>query len=168
MPAEHNAAGAGWSLMPSEIKLVVLTDAERADFAERQVDEVAREHVNAGEWSAAEAASLARAQCGDLLADVLQDAGHVFYKGVDSTGARVGWLWVAPAPSMIEAYVGHDLSAVRWLSQLTVAETLRGQGYGLALLQALHQRLAAEGVVEIYLRVYDWNEVARRLYLRSG
>lgn len=154
--------------MPHEIKLLPLTDAERADFAERQVEEVAREHENAGEWSAAEAPSLARTQCSDLLADVLRDAGHVFYKGVDSTGARVGWLWVAPAPAIIESYAGHDLSAVRWLAQVTVAETLRGRGYGLALMQALHQRLAAEGVVEVYLRVYDWNEAARRLYARRG
>ncbi|MBV9579277.1 MAG: GNAT family N-acetyltransferase [Chloroflexi bacterium] len=156
------------ALMLPEISLRPQTDAERADFAERQVQEVARQHENAGEWSAAEAPSLARAQCRDLLADVLREAGHMFYMGIDPTGARVGWLWVAPPPASIEAYAEHDLSAVRWLAQITVAESLRGRGYGLALLEALHRRLAGEGVVAIYLRVYDWNEVARRLYARCG
>jgi ribosomal protein S18 acetylase RimI-like enzyme len=36
------------------------------------------------------------------------------------------------------------------------------------LLDALHAHLAAEGVVELYLRVYDWNAPARRLYASRG
>ncbi len=36
------------------------------------------------------------------------------------------------------------------------------------LLETLHQRLALEGATEIYLRVYDWNVAARRLYARTG
>ena len=45
---------------------------------------------------------------------------------------------------------------------------MRGLGYGRALLDALHHRLASQGVTELYLRVYDWNAAARRLYAASG
>jgi ribosomal protein S18 acetylase RimI-like enzyme len=57
---------------------------------------------------------------------------------------------------------------VRWLAQITVDEALRGRGYGRALLDALHTFLVERGVRELYLRVYDWNTAARRLYARCG
>ena len=61
-----------------------------------------------------------------------------------------------------------ELTRVRWLSQITVRDEFRGHGYGHALLAKLHEQLAAEGVEALYLRVYDWNIAARRLYARCG
>ena len=144
--------------------LIPLDDAEYADFAERQVEEYARQNVRAGAWTAEEAPARAREAQADLLADRLRDAGHVFLKGVTPEGARVGWLWVAPAPP----FLGADLDRKRWLSQITVEEDLRGRGYGKALLEALHRWLAEHGVEELYLRVFDWNVAARRLYASAG
>jgi ribosomal protein S18 acetylase RimI-like enzyme len=68
----------------------------------------------------------------------------------------------------LEQYGVRDLARVRWLKQITVQEALRGRSYGRALLAALHERLAAEGIEALYLRVYDWNTAARRLYARCG
>jgi mycothiol synthase len=62
----------------------------------------------------------------------------------------------------------HDLARARWLSQITVREGLRGRGHGRALLAALHQHLALQDVEVLYLRVYDWNTAARRLYATNG
>jgi ribosomal protein S18 acetylase RimI-like enzyme len=61
-----------------------------------------------------------------------------------------------------------DRARVSWLAQITVDEPCRGRGYGRAMLEALHDKLAEEGVAELFLRVYDWNEPARRLYTRCG
>jgi hypothetical protein len=75
---------------------------------------------------------------------------------------------VSPAPGFLERYGVRDLARARWLSQITVAEGRRRRGYGRAVLEALHARLVAEAVAALCLRVYDWNEAARRLYARRG
>ena len=151
------------------LSLLPLTDPEYRDFAERQVAESARQRVEAGEWTLMDAHQRARVEQADLLADRLRDQGHTFLKGVHAAeGVLVGWLWVGPGPMFLERYGVRDLARVRWLSQITVRDELRGRGYGQALLAALHEHLAAEGVDVLYLRVYDWNTAARRLYTRSG
>ena len=45
---------------------------------------------------------------------------------------------------------------------------MRGRGVGRALLEVLHARLRADGVAELWLRVFDWNTPARRLYGALG
>ena len=151
------------------LDLVPLTDAEYVDFAERQVVEAARQRVEAGEWSLTEAEQRARLEQADLVADQLRGRGHTFFKGTRAAdGALVGWVWVAPGRLVLKQYGVSELTHVRWLGQITVRDELRGRGYGQALLTKLHQQLAAEGVEALYLRVYDWNIAARRLYARCG
>jgi GNAT superfamily N-acetyltransferase len=151
------------------LRLMPLTDSEYADFAERQVIESARQRLAAGEWTPEEAPQRARAENADLLADRLRSQGHTFSKGVRAAdGELIGWLWVAPGPPFLERYGERDLAGTRWLGQITVRDELRGQGYGRALLEALHAQLAAAGVERLYLRVYDWNTAARQLYARCG
>ena len=147
-----------------QLTLVPLSDEEYADFAERQVVEYARQNVNAGEWTPEEALQRAREAEADLLADTIRAQGHELFKAVDEAGARAGWLWIAPAPG----FLGLDPARGRWLSQITVEEALRGRGYGRALLEAMHAYLAAKGVQEVWLRVFNWNEAARRLYAGAG
>ena len=90
-------------------------------------------------------------------------------KGIDpALDVLIGWLWVSPAPALLERYGVRHLARVRWLSQITVREELRGRGYGQALLEARHERLAAEDVEALYLRVYDWNTAAPRVYTRCA
>ncbi len=148
----------------ADIRLVRLDDAEYADFAERQVIEYARQHIHAGEWTTDEALGCARAALTELLADTLRHTGHVFLKGVRADSTCIGWLWVAPAP----AFIGDDCERKRWLSQITVDEAQRKRGYGRALLASLHHWLEAQEVEELWLRVYNWNDAARRLYARAG
>jgi len=159
----------------ADITLVPLNDAEYAEFAELQIVENARQHINAGEWTAEEAVSRAREGLEGLLADTLRGAGDVFLKGVDVDGRRVGWVWVAPAPTAIAvarsgltAFLGEDREHKRWLSQITIEEARRERGYGRALSVALHRWLDAQGVEELWLRVYNWNDAARRLYTWAG
>ncbi len=148
----------------ADIRLVLLDDAEYADFSEQQVIEHARQKVQAGEWTAEEALGCAREALAGLLADTLRVAGHLFFKGVRAEGTCVGWVWVAPAPD----FLGDDCERKRWLSQITVDEAQRERGYGRALLAVLHHWLEAQGVEELWLRVYNWNDAARRLYAKAG
>jgi GNAT superfamily N-acetyltransferase len=146
-----------------------MTDTEYCDFGERQVVVSARQRLEANECTTAQAYPRARAELADLLADRLRGEGHRFWKGVDDEdGELVGWLWVAPAPPFLLQYGVRDLARVRWLGQITVKDQLCGRGYGRALLTKLHRELATEGAEAVYLRVYNWNTVARGLYASCG
>lgn len=85
-----------------------------------------------------------------------------------ASGREIGWLWIGPPPALVADYGEVNLERVRWLYQITVAEASRGQGYGRALLDLLHARLAASGIQSVYLRVCNWNTTARRLYTGAG
>jgi GNAT superfamily N-acetyltransferase len=150
------------------VTLLPLTDAEYADFAEGHVAEAARQRVEAGERTPAEAPERARLEQADLLADRLRSQGHTFLKGCTADGGVVGWLWISPAPAFLERYGVRDPARARWINQITVRDDLRGRGYGQALLAAIHANLAVQGAEAVYLRVYDWNTAARRLYARCG
>jgi len=146
------------------LELVPLNDAEYPDFAQQQLVENARQRVKGGDWPEAGALDLSRAALADLLSDSLRGAGHMFLKGMDTSGTRVGWLWVSPAPE----FLGENRERKRWLSQITVESHLRHRGYGRALLEELHHLLMEQGVEELWLRVYHWNETAIRLYETTG
>jgi GNAT superfamily N-acetyltransferase len=75
-----------------------------------------------------------------------------------------GWIWLSPAPE----FIGSGRDHTRWLSQLTVEELHRGRGWGRAILIATEDHCVSIGVEWIWLRVFNWNQVARRLYTSHG
>ena len=153
-------------MMTADTKIVRLapcTDVEYAEFVPLQVAEYARQLVQAGEVPPQEGLSTARERLADLAADGLRSTGHDFFVAVLAPRyVRVGWVWLSPAPSSIGA------SRARWLSQLTVLEPYRGQGWGRAILRAVERHERDRGSEEIWLRVFDWNVPASHLYLSHG
>ena len=79
----------------TSLELIPLDDLEYHHFAQRQVEEYATQHVNAGEWKVEEAQSKAQDELAKLLADSLRGAGHTFLKGIEEGGRQVGWLWIS-------------------------------------------------------------------------
>ena len=55
-----------------------------------------------------------------------------------------------------------------FLEQITVAASCRRRGYGRAMLEALEELLAADGVEELRLNVFVGNQAARGLYSAAG
>ena len=147
------------------VHLVSLADDEYVAFAERQVVDYADQLVRAGEVDPERALSVSRDRLDDLLRDRLRTAGHEFLAAFSTQdGARVGWVWLSPAPEFLG--LGHE--STRWLSQITVAEPQRGRGWGRATLIETERRLTSLRVEQLWLRVFDWNVVARRLYDSLG
>jgi GNAT superfamily N-acetyltransferase len=145
--------------------LTPVDDTEYADFAKRQVVEYANQLARAGEVTESESIAVARERCRALLADELRAAGHLFFVARSAIlKPRIGWVWVSPAP----AFLGPNRDSARWLSQLTVEETVRGRGWGRALLIATERHLTQLGVQQLWLRVFDWNTTARALYVGQG
>ena len=75
---------------------------------------------------------------------------------ITSDGQCVGWVWIKLAPLT-------SRPARAFLCQMTVARALRHHGYGRAILAALETTLAAEGIDELHLNVYEANLPAKRL-----
>ncbi len=139
-----------------------MDSAERAAFLERQSAEYADAKARAGFWSSDEAPQRARAEIRSLLEDHDGASLHEFLRGADASGRTVGHLWVGSVPGE------RPDPRVRWLFQITVAESLRGQGYGRALLAAAEDRLRSCGVRELRLNVFAHNRVAIALYESAG
>lgn len=145
--------------------LTPVSDAEYAEFAARQVTDYAEQLVRAGEVSQAESEATVRGMLAGLLADQLRPAGHSFFVARSTLlKPRIGWVWLSPAP----AFLGPQRARIRWLSQLTIEETVRGRGWGRALLSATERHVASQGVEQLWLRVFDWNTSARALYQAQG
>jgi GNAT superfamily N-acetyltransferase len=139
-----------------------MTDPERDAALDRQAAEYGEAKARAGFWPQDEARERAREEIASLVGADPAKRGHDFFFGVDADGKKVGWTWVGPVPET------EPSRTKRWLFQITVDESLRGRGYGRALLTAMEERLADEGVRELCLNVFRYNSVAISLYASSG
>lgn len=152
-------------LVERTVHLKLCDDAEYSEFSSRQVGEYAMQLARAGEVSADESISVARSRLTELTADRLRSSGHEFLTARSAEDdARIGWLWLSPPPDFLGP--GHERT--HWLSQLTVEEMHRRAGWGRAILKELEPHVRRRGYNAIWLRVFDWNTPARRLYEAQG
>jgi ribosomal protein S18 acetylase RimI-like enzyme len=145
----------------ADVRLVPHPDASSPAFLDGQVQAFAAQKVQAGHWLPRDAPALARLQFERVLPRGAGTPGHRFVLGLDASGARIGWAWTGPP-------VGAAPRDARWLYQIEVPESLRGRGWGRALLGAVERDLAADGVTELGLNVFKFNLAARALYARAG
>lgn len=139
-----------------------MTDAERDAALEQEAVEYADAKARAGIWPRDEALARSREEIRGLVGTRPSERGHEFFVGLDGAGRRIGWLWLGPIPSP------DARPEARWLFQVVVDATLRGQGFGRALLRAAEEHLLATGRTELALNVFRWNTVAVALYASSG
>jgi ribosomal protein S18 acetylase RimI-like enzyme len=140
------------------IALVPVTDADRDAFVREEVANYAEERIRDAGWPRSEALERARAQLLPVIERELREPDWRLWSARNADGATVGWLWVRPGDSPRSAF----------LYQITVAERFRRRGYGRAMLSALEEKLAREGIDELVLHVNAPNAPARRLYAAAG
>jgi GNAT superfamily N-acetyltransferase len=128
-------------------------------WLEPTIRDYAQEHVEAGNWPPDKAVDLARQQFAELLPDGRETSGHVLWTIEDEDGQDLGMLWVAPHPTLPNGL---------WIYDFSVVLEARGRGIGRAALDALDAWARDRGTTQIGLHVFGSNDVARRLYLRSG
>ena len=148
--------------MSELVTLVPLVGRDREAFVREEVANYAEQQVRDAGWSPSEAMDRARAELLPALERELDEAaqrGHAVWSAVGPDRVTVGWLWVRPSPQR---------SRSAFLYQITVAAPLRGRGYGRAMLAALEERLARDGIDELLLHVNLGNLPARRLYAAAG
>jgi GNAT superfamily N-acetyltransferase len=147
------------------VRLAACDDDEYREFSSRQIVEYAMQLARAGEFSPEESLATAREGLAELSADRLRTRGHEFFIArATHDDVRVGWAWLSPAPTFLGP--GHERTC--WLSQLTVEESQRRRGWARAILNELERHAHNRGHHAIWLRVFDWNVIARRVYQSQG
>lgn len=147
-----------------DVTLVPMTPQDLEAFIDEEIVDCAREGVLDGTWSRRGALGRARAQLLTVITwehQATTDEHQRLLTAVTADGRRVGWLWVKLAPA-------GPWSASAFLCQMTVARALRHQGYGRAMLAALEERLAGDGIDEVHLNVWESNLPAKCLYAAAG
>ncbi len=145
----------------TEIELVPLDPSLYAAFRENLLREYARDHVRAGQWTAADADRKAREETDRILPQGQATPGHFFFAlRRRPAGDDVGRVWIAlrTEGGPVEAFV-YDL---------LVFEPFRGQGIGEAAMRALEPFARSHGATRIALHVFGSNAGAIRLYERIG
>jgi RimJ/RimL family protein N-acetyltransferase len=141
------------------ITLEAMTPEIYDAWVEQMSADYAAEHVAAGNWPAEGSLERARAQLVELLPDGLATEGQQLWSIRDADGSHVGILWVGPRPRAERALFIWDIE---------IEPAARGHGFGEAALDALHAWARERGYERVGLHVFGSNEVARRLYLRTG
>lgn len=143
------------------VTLVPMAEAEYRDFLETAIPHYAEANVGAGYWPEEEALERSRQAYASLLPDGLATPENHLYVARDAErGDKVGTLWIAMQPRTggIQAYI----------YSIAIDESLRGQGYGRAVMEACAEQARTLGAVTVGLHVFAQNEAACRLYESLG
>lgn len=143
------------------VTLVPMTEAEYEAFLEWAIPDYAQDNVRSGTWPEAEALQRSEEQYRELLPQGLHTPGQYLFTVRDpKLDSSVGLLWF----SLELARPGKPA----FLYQFKIEEAFRRQGYGLAALRALEEKVRALGAGAILLHVFGHNAPARTLYEKAG
>lgn len=142
-----------------QIRLRPMTAAEFVTYRARLIPDYAAHHVQAGDWDPGQAETLAARHLDDLLPAGPQTGGMFLLVAENSTGERVGQVWIA---------LDRPRPGDAWIYDIEVSSGQRGKGYGRALLQAAETQAGQRAAKAIGLHVFGANAVARKLYESSG
>ncbi|MGH8825547.1 MAG: GNAT family N-acetyltransferase [Jiangellaceae bacterium] len=138
-----------------------MTDDELAAYAKTQEDGYARQMVDFGGMTEAEAVAKASADMERYWPSGRPAEGHhVFAAEVD--GEVVGHLWLSGnSPN-------NDVAGQGWIYDVEVDPAYRGRGLGRELMQAALDQARTLGCTSLALNVFGGNDVAIRLYQSLG
>jgi ribosomal protein S18 acetylase RimI-like enzyme len=129
------------------------------DWMAKLITSYAQDHVDAGNWTPAEAVARAQADSKQLLPHGVNTADHLLLAAHNESGETVGTVWIA--------VVRPDAQGA-WIYDIEVIEGFRGSGYGRALLAAAEEAAKEAGATALGLNVFGSNTTARALYESSG
>jgi ribosomal protein S18 acetylase RimI-like enzyme len=141
------------------IRLTPMTEADFSAYLEKMIPEYAREKVQAGNWTEAEALERSRKEYEGFLPAGLRTPGHFLFMILSETDEKVGFLWYALDAKRADKAFLYDFE---------IYEPFRRRGYASAALAALEQDARPRGVKLLELHVFGHNAAARALYQKVG
>ena len=143
------------------VHLRPMTEADFRAYLDFAVEDLAQQHVRAGNWHASEATPRAAALLQQMLLDGRASEGHHLYSVVDEeSGAKVGLIW------LMVRYPGPHASL--FVCDFWIFEPYRRRGFGTQTLLAVEEKAAGLGIDRIGLHVFAHNHAALALYQRAG
>lgn len=144
------------------IELRKMTEAEFKKFLEYSVPEYAREKMKGEGLSQEAATKLAEDSFAELLPNGLLSENQFLFSIVEAAdGASVvGSLWFARKQNGSKSYA--------YIYDIVLATEVRGKGFGKLAMQLLESEVKRQGLASIGLHVFGHNQVAIKLYEKSG
>lgn len=147
--------------MPSQlpsVQLITMTEKTFERWSARLIQDYAKDHVEAGNWTETEALEKARESVGNLLPAGVKTKDHYLYTVADrATGQEVGVLWL-----------GIRAEKTGFIYDLEIHEAFRRKGYAAAAMQTLEVEAKRLGAEKLSLHVFAHNDRARALYEKLG
>ena len=143
------------------VRLEMMTEKEYEMWSEKLIEEYAQDHVEAGNWSAAEALERSRKDVESLLPDGVHTEKHFLYRVTDeTTKEKVGFLWLAV----------RDQGAEKrgFIYDLEIEAAYRRMGYATAAMLALEVQARLLSIQRLGLHVFAHNPGAQALYEKLG
>lgn len=140
------------------VQLVPMSPDRLTEWLPRCWDDYRRDLLRAG-LSAGAAEKNISQNASTLFDGVTPRAGQHLFDAVDD-GALVGVLWLAQ--------VDEGASGEWFVYNVEVDESVRGRGYGRAIMSAAEDFSIAHGGTSLSLNVFGFNDVARGLYHSMG
>jgi ribosomal protein S18 acetylase RimI-like enzyme len=141
--------------------LVPMTEPEFEAFLEELIPAYAKDKVDSGEWTDAEALALSARGARDLLPQGLATPGHHLFTVRDASGAvRVGELWFAE-----QERAGKRIA---YVYDIAIRPEYHRLGHATRAFAALEEEVRRRGLAGIALHVFGHNAPAIALYQRLG
>lgn len=142
-----------------QVRLEPMTPTRYLAWVGQTISGSATQQVDSGAMHASQAREYAERQFDRLLPRGLSTPDQHIWSAFDGE-AEVGYLWLGLSrrAGAVEGYV-YDVA---------VLPSLRGHGYGRAIMRAGEDKAAALGAVAIRLNVFGHNTGARALYRSLG
>lgn len=137
-----------------------MTEAEYATWLAAAIPAYAADKVESGQWSAAAAPDLSKAEYQELLPQGLATPDHHLYTIEDDHAAPVGVLWFA-VQTLFDARIAY-------VYDVSVVPHRQREGHALQAFQALEEEVRRLGLAGIALHVFGHNKGARALYEKLG
>lgn len=141
--------------------LVPMTEAEYEAWLAELIPAYARDKVDSGEWTEAEALELSAKGTRDLLPQGLSTAGHHLFTVRDESGeTRVGELWF-----MEQERAAHRIA---YVYDIAIKPEHHRRGHATRAFAALEEEVRQRGLAGIALHVFGHNAPAIALYAKLG
>lgn len=138
-----------------------MTEPEFNKLMDFQVEDYARENVEAGFWDESEALEKSRAEINKLLPNGLDTKDHFLFSLMDnSTNENIGVIW-----TNIQKKKDFKLAFIYYIE---IFANFRGKGLSKKSLTSLEDWCKLNDINKIGLHVFAKNTVARNLYTKFG